>query len=58
MQDPWGRLLAARLLCGLDGTKHHRRQRATTPDFHACRASPQDIDDSYVCQVAGRARRL
>src|SRR5215813_3848249 len=46
MQDPWGRLLAARLLCGLDGTKHHRRQRATTPDFHACRASPQDIDDS------------
>ena len=30
-----------RLCYGLTGTKHHRRRRATQPDFHAGRASPQ-----------------
>jgi hypothetical protein len=42
---------AATLACSYAasaGTKHHRRRRATIPDFHACRASPPDIDDSYA----------
>jgi hypothetical protein len=44
---PLGKLLATRLLCGLSGAKHHRRLRATTPDFHPPGRPRRDIDDSY-----------
>ena len=37
VQTPWR----------LSGIKHHRRRRATTPDFIPARASPPDTDDSY-----------
>jgi hypothetical protein len=43
-----------RLCYGLTGTKHHRRRRATQPDFHAGRASPQDIRDSVALAVGSR----
>src|SRR5205085_2636116 len=42
-----GRAPGARLLCGLSGAKHHRRQRAATPDFHPPGRLRGDIDDSH-----------
>jgi hypothetical protein len=38
---PLAMVPCVRLCYGLTSTKHHRRRRATRPDFHACRASPQ-----------------
>src|SRR6266496_5430900 len=52
MQGPRGRLPASRLLCGLSGAKHHRRLRATTPDFHPPGRRRSDIDDSYALSRA------
>jgi hypothetical protein len=46
---PLAMVPCVRLCYGLTGTKHHRRRRATQPDFHASRASPQG--HSRLCCV-------
>jgi hypothetical protein len=40
-QGPLATAPGVRHCYGLIGTKHHRRRRATHPNVHACRASPQ-----------------